>query len=106
MGIRNKHNWITQTTDLILHHSITNISNYTTEFVCILGIVQETLNVPLLGQELKSLENVLQFSTNHCLPGVNVDLGMCEPTFPVASSSFLPSHCLEEQVCRVKQRGP
>ena len=45
-------------TNLICHHSIMNIPNQTTEFNCILGIVEETLNIPLLSQWLEFLENI------------------------------------------------
>jgi len=106
IGVRHEHNWFNLTTDLIIHHSITNIPNQTPDLICILGIVKETLNIPLLGQQLKPLETLLQFSTNHCSLGVNLNLGTYELTVPVLSSSFLPWHCLQEQVCRVRQRVP
>ena len=104
-GIRHKHSCFTLNTDLIIHHSITNIPNQTPELLCILGILEETLNVPLLGQQLKSLKNVLQFATNPCSSGVNLNLGTYELTVPVPSFSFLLCHCFQEQVCRVRQRG-
>ena len=106
IGVRHEHNWFTLTTDLIIHHSITNIPNQTPESLSILGIVKETPSTPLLGQQLKFLENLLQFSTNHCPSGVNLNLGTYELTVPVPSSSFFPWYCLQEQVCRVRQRGP
>jgi len=96
MGIRHEYNWFTLATDLIIHHSITKIPNQTPESLCILGIVKETLNIPLLGQQVKCLENVFQFSTSHQLSGMNLNLGRCELTVPTPSSSFLPSHCLQE----------
>ena len=34
------------TTNLIVHHSIMDISNQTTEHICILGIGDESLNLP------------------------------------------------------------
>jgi len=34
------------------------VTNQTTEFDCILGIVEETLNIPLLSQWLEFLENI------------------------------------------------
>ena len=105
MGIRHEHNWLTLTTDLIIHHSITNSPHQTTEIVCILSIVNETLNIPLLSQQLESLDNVFQFSTNLCLSDMNFNLGRQELTVPVHSSSFLPCCCLQEQVYRVRQRG-
>jgi len=106
MGIRNEHDWFTLTTDLIIHHSITNIPNQTPKLLCILGIVKETLNIPILGQQLKSLENLLQFSINHHLSVVNLNLGVYEFTFSVASSSFLLYRHSQEQVDRGRQRGP
>ena len=106
MGVRNEHGWFILTADLIIHHSITNIPNQTPDFICILGIIEETLNIPLLGHQLKFLENLLQFSTNHFSSGVHINLGRYEFTVPVLSSSFLPWHCLQEQVCRVRQRVP
>ena len=101
-GVRHEHTWFILTTDLIIHHGIMNISNQTTEFICILWIVKETFSIPLLGQQLEFLENVLQFSTNYCLSNVNFNLAMYGLTFPIAFSSFLPCHCLEEQVYRVR----
>ena len=74
MDVRNEHYWFTLTTDLIVHHSITDIPNQTPEFLYILGILQETLNIPLLGQQLKSLKNALQFPANHCLSVVKLNL--------------------------------
>ena len=106
MGVRHEHNWFTLTTDLVIHHCITNISNQTPDFICILGIIEETLNIPLLGHKLKFLENLLQFSTNHFSSGVILNLGTYVLTVPILSSSFLPSHCPQEQVYRVRQRGP
>jgi len=102
VGVRNEHNWYILTTDLIIHYSITNISNQTPEFLCILGIVKETFNITLLGQQLKSLKNIFQFSTNHCLSAVNINLGAYDLTAQVPSSSLLPWHCLQEQVDRVR----
>jgi len=106
MDMRNEHNWFTLTTDLVIHHSITNIPNQTPEFLCILGIVNETPNIPLPGQEFKPLEDIFQFSTNHYLSGMVPKLRIYELTVPVPPSSFLPWHCLQEQVYRVRQRGP
>jgi len=107
MGVRNEHVWFTLITDLIIQYSITNIPNQTPEFLCILGIADETPNIPLLAQEFKFLVNVFQFSANHCLSGVNPNLRTYEPTVPIhSSSSFLPYHCLQEQVYKVRQRGP
>ena len=105
-GIRHKHSCFTLNTDLIIHHSIANVPNQTPEFLGVLGIVEETLNVPLLGQQLKSLKNVLQFATNPCSSGVNLNLGTYELTVPVPSSSFFLYYFPFGQVCRVRQRGP
>ena len=69
MGVRHEHNGFTLTTDLIVDHSIMNIPNQTTEFVCILWIVKEAFNIPLLSQQFESLENILQISTNPYLSG-------------------------------------
>ena len=90
IDVRHEHNEFILTTDLIIHHSIVNIPNQTTEFICILGIVNETPNIPLLSQQFESLENCFQFSTNPCLSGMNLNLGSCELTVLVHSSSFLP----------------
>ena len=100
--IRHECSGFTLTTDLIVHHSILNIPNQTTEIICILGIVDEALNIALLSQQLKSLLNIFQFSTNPCLLGVNPNLGRYELTVPAPSSLFL-LHChLQKQVYRVK----
>jgi len=47
--VRHRCNKLILITNLIGHHSIINIPNQTTEFICILGIVEETLNILLLG---------------------------------------------------------
>ena len=105
-GVMNEHNWLNLTTYLIIHHSITNIPNQTPEFICILGIVKETLSIPLLGQQLNSLENVFQFSINPCLSGVNLDLGRYEAycfssSLLISSLSLPPGTGLQSEAERV-----
>jgi len=106
MGVRHVHNWFTLTTDLIIHHSIPNIPNQITDNVCILGIVNETPNTPLLSQQCESLENVFQFSGNPHSSAMDLTLGRDKLTVPVPSSSFLLYCHLQEQVHRVRQKGP
>jgi len=86
MGVRYEHNWFTLTTDLIVHHSIVSIPNQATEIICIIEIVDETFNIPLLSQQLESLENAFQFPTNLCSSGMNLNLGGSKLTVPVPSS--------------------
>ena len=51
-----------------------NIPNQTTEFVCILNIVKEPLNIPLLCQQIELFENVFQFPTSPFLLDLNLTL--------------------------------
>ena len=62
------------TTNLIVYCSIMNIPNQTTEFVCILNIVKEPLNIPLLCQQIELFENVFQFPTSPFLLDLNLTL--------------------------------
>jgi len=55
--VRHRCNKFILITNLIGHHTIMDISNKTTEFICILGIVKETLNILLLCQWFEFLEN-------------------------------------------------
>jgi len=62
-------------THLIIHHSIVNTPNQITEFICILWVVKETLNIPLLGQWFEFLENIFQSPNSTSLLGLNLNLG-------------------------------
>jgi len=53
-------------TNLIAHHGITVITNQTAEIICILGIVEETLNSPLICQWTEFLENGFQLPISTC----------------------------------------
>jgi len=106
MGVRYEHNWFTLTTYLIAHHSIANIPNQTTEIICILWIVNETLNIPLLSQQLEPLENAFQFPANTFSSGMNLSHGRSKLTAPTSPSFFLPYDHLQEWVYRVRQKGP
>ena len=48
--VRHGVNEFALSTNLIVHSSIMNSPNQTSKFVCILNIVEETLNIPLLSQ--------------------------------------------------------
>ena len=41
------------TTNLVVHHGITNIFNQTTQLIRILDVVEKSLNLPLLCQRLE-----------------------------------------------------
>jgi len=66
MDVRHEGSEFVLITNLIVHHSITNIFDQTTKFIRILDIVEETLSAPLLCQRLKFLENVSQFPNDPC----------------------------------------
>jgi len=57
-------------TNLIVHHSITDIINQTPKFIGILDIVKESLNIPLLHQWIEFLEDVFQFPSGTGLLGL------------------------------------
>ena len=51
-------------TNLIVHHGIANIFNQATQFIRVLDVVEEALNLPLLCQWLKLSSNAFQFPNN------------------------------------------
>ena len=61
MCVRYEGNEHSQITNLITHHSITDAISQTHEFICILGIVEESLNLPLLSQWIEFSEDIFQF---------------------------------------------
>ena len=72
--VRHDRNELTLTTNLVVNCSIMNIPNQTTKFVCILDIVKEALDIPLLYQQIEPLENVFQFPSSPLLLGLNLTL--------------------------------
>ena len=104
MCVRDESNELTPITNLIAHHSFTDTINQTGKFICILDIVEESHNVPLLCQRVKFLENAVQFPNSTCLLD-SINLKRCGPTVPVPFSSFLPYYYLQKQVYRVNQKG-
>jgi len=90
-------------TNLIVHHSIVNFPNHTTEHICILDIGKESLNLPLLCQLNQSSENFLQFP--NILLVLDLNFRRCGLTVAVPSSLIPPSHHPQKQVDRVSQRG-
>ena len=61
-------------TNLIVHHSITDIFNQTTEHLCILDIGEESLDLPLVCQWNEFLENLSKFPGSHWLLGLDLNL--------------------------------
>jgi hypothetical protein len=61
MDVRYEVNEPALITNLIVHCSITDLSNQTTKHVCILDTVQEAFNLSLFHQQLEILENIFQF---------------------------------------------
>jgi len=51
---------------IVYHHGIMNIPDQTTQLVHILDIVEKTLNLPLICQWPKFLENSFQFPDDPC----------------------------------------
>ena len=105
MKVRYEGNELGLTTNLIVHYSILDISNHTTEHVCILDIGDKSLNLPLLCQYNEFLENLLQFPNSLQLLGLGFNLGRCRLTVAVPSSLISPLHHPQKQVDRVRQRG-
>ena len=66
MDVRYGQSEFALTTNLIVHHSITDILDQIVQFVRILDVVEETLDLPLLCQRLEFSENVFQPPNNAC----------------------------------------
>ena len=66
MDVRRGGSEFVLTTNLIVHHSITNIFDQTAKFIRILDVVEETLRDPLLCQWLELLEDIFQFPNDPC----------------------------------------
>ena len=77
MDVRHEGNELGLTTNLIVHHSIVNISNHTTEHICILDIGKESLNLPLICQQNKFFENLFQFPNSLWLLGLGLNFRRC-----------------------------
>ena len=103
MGIRHEGNENALNTNLIVHHSITDIFNQTIEDLCILDICEESLDLPLVCQWNELLENVSQFPDSHLL-GLDLNL-MLELTVPVPSSLPPPWHHPQKLVYREGHKG-
>jgi len=87
IDVRHEGNKFTLTTDLVVHYGIMDIPNQTTEFICILDVVKESLNIPLLCQWIEFLENVFQFPNSPFSSGLNLTQeGVSLP------SQFSPPH--------------
>ena len=75
------------TTNLIVHHCISNIFNQASKLICILNIGEKTLNLSLLLQQLQFLKNVLQLPNNQCLSVSDLIFRQCRLT-PLVSVFF------------------
>ena len=106
IGVRDKGNMFIMVTNLVVHHSITDIINKTAKFVCILDVVEKALGLPLLLQWLEFSQNISQLPGDHFLSGLILDLVECNFTFPVPFSLLPPQHHPQEWACRVCQKGP
>ena len=104
MGVRHEDNEPTQTTNLIVHCSITDLSNQTTKLVRILDIIEKAFSLPLFCQWLEYLENIFQFPGGPCLSDPTPNVEGCRLTVPAPSFSCLPRHHLSKEVYRVKRR--
>ena len=104
--VRQEGNKFILITYLILLSGIMNIFNPARKFVCIWGVVEKTLNLPLLFQWLKFCQNLSQFPDDLSLSDSTFDLGEGDLTIPVPFSSPPPQHNLQKQVHKAFQRGP
>ena len=75
VGVRHGRSGFVLVTNLIIHHSIADIFDQTIQFVRILDVVEETLDLPLLCQWLEFSENFFQPPNDPCLSDTALELG-------------------------------
>jgi hypothetical protein len=90
MGLRDGFYETAVTTNLIVHHCISDIFNQACKPICILNIGEKTLSFSLLLQWLQFLKNVLQLPNNQCSSVSDLIFWQCRLTLPVSVFSSVP----------------
>ena len=76
--------------NLVVHDGVANVFDHASEFVCVLDVVEEILDVPLLLQRGQNLKNVFQFPASPRTSGSALYIGDHGITVPGHLSSISP----------------
>ena len=77
-------------TYLVLNHGVADIFDQAVELFCILGVVEETLDLALLFNRLEFFVDVVQFPDYPCLSDSAYNMGEGRPTLPRHFSGNFP----------------
>ena len=67
IGFRHTGSGFVLTTNLIVHHGIADVFDQATQLICILDVVEKSLDLALLRQWLEFLLNLFEFPKGACL---------------------------------------
>jgi len=90
MDVRRGRSEFVLVTDLVVHHNIADIFDQAVQFIRILDVAEETLDLPLFCQLFEFSENVFQSPDDPCLSDSTLDLGGSGLTVPAAFSCLAP----------------